>query len=64
MLDRATFLEPVTRAWKALLSVVSSEGRLGWVQAVGYEPGPATADSTNDYATGALLLSGNEMLKL
>lgn len=64
VLDRATFLEPVTRAWKALTSVVSSVGRLGWVQAVGAKPGPATADSTNDYATGALLLSGEEMLKL
>jgi rhamnogalacturonyl hydrolase YesR len=64
VLDRATFLEPVTRAWKALTGVVSDEGRLGWVQAVGSKPGPATADSTNDYATGALLLSGEQLLKL
>jgi unsaturated rhamnogalacturonyl hydrolase len=64
VLDRATYLPTVSKAWNALVSVVSAQGRLGWVQAVGLQPGPATADSTNDYATGALLLSGSELLAL
>jgi unsaturated rhamnogalacturonyl hydrolase len=64
VLDRATFLPTVTRAWNALVSAVNAQGRLGWVQAVGAMPGPATVDATNDYATGALLLSGAEILKL
>jgi len=64
LLDRATYLEPAKRAWTALTTVVSTAGRLGWVQGVGSSPGPSTADNTNDYATGAFLLCGNEMLKL
>jgi hypothetical protein len=34
------------------------------VQGVGSQPGPATATSTNDYAAGAFLLAGVEMMKL
>jgi unsaturated rhamnogalacturonyl hydrolase len=64
VLDRATFLPAVQKAWAALGTAVSAQGRLGWVQGVGSAPGPATADSTNDYATGAFLLAGSEVLKL
>ncbi len=64
VLDRATYLPVVTRAWAALSTAVNAQGRLGWVQAVGQEPGPSTADATNDYATGALLLAGEQLLKL
>jgi rhamnogalacturonyl hydrolase YesR len=64
LLDRAQFLPTVTRAWNALASVVDDRGRLGWVQAVGAAPGPSTMNATNDYATGALLLAGAELLKL
>ena len=64
VLDRATFLPTVMKGWAALVSAVSAQGRLGWVQAVGAMPGPATMDNTNDYATGAFLLAGAEVLKL
>ena len=52
------------KAWAALVSAVDASGQLGWVQAVGAAPGPSTIGSTNDYATGAFLLSGSEILKL
>jgi rhamnogalacturonyl hydrolase YesR len=64
VLDRATYLPVVTRAWAALGTAVNAQGRLGWVQAVGKEPGPSTLDSTNDYAVGAFLLAGEQILKL
>ena len=64
VLDRAMFLPTVTKAWNALVGAVDAQGRLGWVQAVGSQPGPSTMASTNDYATGAFLLSGAEILKL
>jgi rhamnogalacturonyl hydrolase YesR len=64
VLDRATFLPIVQKAWAALGTAVSAQGRLGWVQAVGAQPGPSTMDSTNDYATGAFLLAGSEVLEL
>jgi rhamnogalacturonyl hydrolase YesR len=64
ILDRATYLPVVTKAWAALGTAVNAQGRLGWVQAVGQAPGPSTADATNDYATGAFLLAGEQVLKL
>jgi unsaturated rhamnogalacturonyl hydrolase len=64
VLDRATYLDTVVRGWNALVMAVGANGRLGWVQAVGAKPGPSNQADTNDYATGALLLAGNELLKL
>jgi rhamnogalacturonyl hydrolase YesR len=64
VLDRATFLPTVTKAWNALVGAVDAQGQLGWVQAVGSKPGPSAMNSTNDYATGAFLLAGAEILKL
>ncbi|MES1206747.1 MAG: glycoside hydrolase family 88 protein, partial [Pseudomonadota bacterium] len=64
VLDRATFLPVVQKAWAALGTAVDAQGRLGWVQGVGSAPGPATATSTNDYAAGAFLLAGEQILAL
>ncbi len=64
VLDRATYLPTVTKAWTALVGAVNTQGRLGWVQAIGQAPGASTMDATNDYATGAFLLAGSEILKL
>jgi rhamnogalacturonyl hydrolase YesR len=64
VLDRATYLPTVSGAWAALGTAVNAQGRLGWVQGVGSQPGPSTVDSTEDYAVGAFLLAGSEILKL
>jgi Alginate lyase len=37
---------------------------LGWVQPIGAEPGATTADTTEVYGAGALLLAGSEMMLL
>ena len=64
LLDRAKY-EPVVRAgWVGLAKAVTPEGRLGYVQTVAAEPGPVNPDDTREYAVGALLLAGNELLKL
>jgi unsaturated rhamnogalacturonyl hydrolase len=64
LLDRATYLPTVTKAWNALVAAVSADGRLGWVQVVAAKPGPTNMTDTNDYASGALLLAGGELLAL
>jgi rhamnogalacturonyl hydrolase YesR len=64
VLDRATYLGPVTRAWQGLVSVVTPQGHLGYVQPVGAQPAAAVATGTNDYADGAFLLAGAEMIGL
>lgn len=63
-LDRKTYLPVVQRAWRGLVSKVNAEGRLGYVQGVAGAPGPVRPEGTQEYAVGALLLAGNEMVQL
>ena len=37
---------------------------LGWVQRIGDKPGATTADTTEVYGVGALLLAGSEVFRL
>jgi unsaturated rhamnogalacturonyl hydrolase len=65
LLDRATYLPAVQKAWVALTKVVSSEGRVGWVQPIGADPRrDFSAESWEVYGTGAFLLAGSEVIKL
>jgi unsaturated rhamnogalacturonyl hydrolase len=64
ILDRATYLPSAQKGWDGLVSHVDAAGKLGYVQAVGGAPGPATADSSLPYAIGAFLLAGGELAKL
>ncbi|SFP89839.1 glycoside hydrolase family 88/105 protein [Hymenobacter arizonensis] len=65
LLDRATYLPAVQKAWVALSKVVSPEGRVGWVQPIGADPRrDFSAESWEVYGTGAYLLAGSEVLKL
>jgi rhamnogalacturonyl hydrolase YesR len=65
LLDRATYLPAVQKAWVALTIVVSPEGRVGWVQPIGADPRrDFSAESWEVYGTGAFLLAGSEVIKL
>ena len=63
-LDRDRFLPVVLKAWKGLVASVHKSGKLGWVQPVGDSPAAAGADDTHEYAVGAFLLAGSEMVKV
>jgi unsaturated rhamnogalacturonyl hydrolase len=63
-LDRATYMPHVLGAWNGLVSKVTPEGKLGYVQKVAGAPGKVNPEDTHEYAAGALLLAGNEMIKL
>ena len=64
LLDKAEYTPVVTKAWKALLDSQHNNGMVGWVQDIGSDPQPATADSWQNFGTGAFLLAGSEVLKL
>ena len=64
LLDRATYLPVITRAWNGLMTRVKDNGLVGYVQPVGAAPDHLEADSTQDYGTGAFLLAGSEILRL
>ena len=64
ILDKATYLDAVTRGWTAMAGHVSEEGYLGYVQPIGAAPGKAWVDKTELYGTGAFLSAGSEVYKL
>ncbi|WP_324673850.1 glycoside hydrolase family 88 protein [Hymenobacter sp. GOD-10R] len=65
ILDEATYLPAVQKAWISLNKCVSAEGRVGWVQPIGADPRrDFSADSWEVYGTGAYLLAGSEVIKL
>ena len=64
ILDKATYLDAVTRGWNAMVGHVTEEGYIGYVQPIGAAPGNAWADKTELYGTGAFLSAGSEVYKL
>ncbi len=64
VLDRATYLPVAEKGWAGLTHLVNAEGRLGYVQRVAGSPGATKPEDTHEYAVGALLLAGEQMVKL
>jgi len=65
LLDRATYLPVVEKAWIGLNKCVRKEGLVGWVQPIGADPRKNfNADSWEVYGSGAFLLAGSEVIKL
>lgn len=58
------YLPVIEKGWKALVSAVEPDGKLGWVQPVGADPKKVTRDMTELYGTGALLMAAVETYKL
>jgi len=64
VLDRARFAPAVRRAWTALVSCVTPDGKLTHVQPVGATPVTFDPQSTEPYGVGAFLLAGSEVRRL
>lgn len=64
ILDREKYLPSVTTAWNTLVSHVTKDGMLGYVQPIGAAPGKAWPDKTEFYGSGAFLSAGSEVYKL
>jgi len=64
LLPRATYGPMAEKAWVALCNRIQPDGKIGWVQVIGSQPAPVRADHTQDYAAGAFLLAGTEILRL
>jgi unsaturated rhamnogalacturonyl hydrolase len=70
ILDQATYLPVVSKAWCALASAIHPNGLLGYAQGSGSQPSdgqPVTFDSVpdfQDFPTGCFLLGASEVWKL
>ncbi len=63
-LDREKYLPATLKAWNALVGKVTKDGKLGYVQKVAGGPGEVKPQDTHEYAVGAFLLAGSEIVKL
>lgn len=65
ILDKAKYTPSVKKAWVGLNTLVSPEGRVGWVQPIGADPRRNfSAESWEVFGAGAFLLAGSEVIKL
>jgi len=64
VLDRATYLPVVHKAWAGLVRNVSPEGKILGGQPVDFQPNAFKQDSTHEYVTGAFLLAASQMYRL
>ncbi len=63
LLNREEVWPAITRGWTGLMTRVKPDGFVGYVQPVGASPDKLSADSRQDYGTGAFLLAGSEVLR-
>ena len=65
ILDKAKYTPSVKKAWTGLNTLVSADGRVGWVQPIGADPRRNfSADSWEVFGSGAFLLAGSEVIKM
>lgn len=63
LLDPAVYGPLARRGWDALERAVQPDGRLGWVQQVGFAPDQVSAEDTQLYGSGAYLLAAGQMIR-
>ncbi len=64
ILDKKTYSPAVTKGWNAMVSHITQDGMLGYVQPIGAAPGKAWVNKTEVYGTGAFLSAGSEIYKM
>lgn len=64
VVDKETYGDAVEKGWNAMVSHVTEDGMLGYVQPIGAAPGEAWPDKTEVYGSGAFLSAGSEVYKL
>ncbi len=64
ILDRATVLPVITRAWKGLVAQIYADGRLGNIQQTGAAPAHYLPSSTYTYGVGGFLLAAEQVAQL
>jgi len=64
VLDRATYLPVIARAWRGLVGQIYSDGRLGNIQQTGAAPAHYLPSSSYTYGVGAFLLAGAQVEEL
>ena len=65
ILNKEKFLPAVKKVWVRLNTLITPEGKVGWVQPIGADPRRNfNAESWEAFGAGAFLLAGSEIIKL
>jgi rhamnogalacturonyl hydrolase YesR len=64
VLDRATYLPVIVKAWRGLVGQIYADGRLGNIQQTGAAPAHYLPSSSYAYGVGAFLLAGAQVEQL
>ena len=63
-LDKDTYLPAVKKGWKAMVSCVWPDGKVGFIQPIGSDPKAVTKEMTEVYGVGGFLMAGTEMIRM
>jgi unsaturated rhamnogalacturonyl hydrolase len=63
-LDKETYLPAVVKGWKAMVSCVFPDGKVGFIQPVGADPKAVTREMTEVYGVGGFLFAGTEITRM
>lgn len=64
LLPKEKFTPVVEKGWRALLSAVEEDGKLGYVQPIGADPRKVGREMTEVYGPGAFLMAGTEIYRM
>jgi rhamnogalacturonyl hydrolase YesR len=64
ILDRATYMPVITKAWAGILRNIYADGRLGNIQQTGAEPTPYYPGSSYNYGVGGFMLAASELKRM
>ena len=65
LLPRATYIEPLERAWRCLAeTALHADGRFGFCQPIGGSPASTDVNATNDFCVGQFLSAGSAVAQL
>ncbi len=64
ILNRATYMPVIAKAWRGLVGQIYADGRLGNIQQTGAEPAHYLPSSSYTYGVGAFLLAGAQVAEL
>lgn len=64
IINKTKYLPTLNKTWNALQTVITNDGKMGYVQPIGADPRTVTSDMTAVYGVGAYLLAASEIYKL
>jgi unsaturated rhamnogalacturonyl hydrolase len=63
-LEKDKYYPAMVRGWKAMVSAVWSDGKVGFIQPIGADPKAVTREMTEVYGVGGFLMAGSEICRM